>query len=180
VRADLDDRDAAYIRRIIAIQRGMEVAGRLVLFRSRFAPALVGGTALLTLSKILENMAIGHNVMHGQWDWMGHPLINSTTCLSSHPASSAAPVPNFTGVASIVKIVSCSEAMPHLCWADRLYGYLPGFASAQDAGVPQRVIPGLGPHAQPVWALADGDRRAQQARAGIDRVHDRVIAPAQP
>jgi NADPH-dependent stearoyl-CoA 9-desaturase len=79
VRADLGDRDAAYIRRMIAVQRGMEVAGRLLLFRSRLAPALVGGTALLTVAKILENMEIGHNVMHGQWDWMGHPSINSTT-----------------------------------------------------------------------------------------------------
>jgi NADPH-dependent stearoyl-CoA 9-desaturase len=78
VRADLGDRDAAYIRRVIAVQRGMELAGRLVLFGSRLRPALVGGTTLLALSKILENMEIGHNVMHGQWDWMGHPAINST------------------------------------------------------------------------------------------------------
>ena len=30
------------------------------------------------MSKILENMEIGHNVMHGQWDWMNDPVINST------------------------------------------------------------------------------------------------------
>src|ERR1019366_6597567 len=53
-------------------------------------------------------------------------------------------------------------------------------ASAQDAGVPKRVGPRLGPHAQPVGALADGDRCAQVARAGIDRVDNRVVAPAQP
>jgi NADPH-dependent stearoyl-CoA 9-desaturase len=27
---------------------------------------------------VLENMEIGHNVMHGQWDWMQDPDINST------------------------------------------------------------------------------------------------------
>jgi linoleoyl-CoA desaturase len=36
------------------------------------------GTATLSLAKILENMEIGHNVMHGQWDWMNHPEINSS------------------------------------------------------------------------------------------------------
>ena len=31
------------------------------------------------MAKILENMEIGHNVMHGQWDWMRDPQIHSTT-----------------------------------------------------------------------------------------------------
>jgi len=35
------------------------------------------GTAGLSVSKILENMEIGHNVMHGQWDWMRDPKIHS-------------------------------------------------------------------------------------------------------
>ncbi|HUA90197.1 MAG TPA: acyl-CoA desaturase, partial [Steroidobacteraceae bacterium] len=35
------------------------------------------GTGALSLAKILENMEIGHNVMHGQWDWMNDPDINS-------------------------------------------------------------------------------------------------------
>jgi linoleoyl-CoA desaturase len=33
--------------------------------------------ASLSIAKILENMEIGHNVMHGQWDWMNDPDINS-------------------------------------------------------------------------------------------------------
>ena len=37
------------------------------------------GPRLLSLAKILENMEIGHNVMHGQWDWMNDPQINSST-----------------------------------------------------------------------------------------------------
>jgi NADPH-dependent stearoyl-CoA 9-desaturase len=37
------------------------------------------GTATLGLAKIIENMEIGHNVMHGQWDWMNDPEIHSST-----------------------------------------------------------------------------------------------------
>jgi fatty acid desaturase len=41
--------------------------------------ALTGaGMVGLGLAKILENMEVGHNVMHGQWDWMQDPEINST------------------------------------------------------------------------------------------------------
>jgi NADPH-dependent stearoyl-CoA 9-desaturase len=31
------------------------------------------------VAKILENMEIGHNILHGQWDWMRDPKIHSTT-----------------------------------------------------------------------------------------------------
>ena len=34
---------------------------------------------MLAVGKILENMEIGHNVMHGQWDWMNDPEIHSGT-----------------------------------------------------------------------------------------------------
>jgi fatty acid desaturase len=73
------ERDAAYITRIISIQRQCMVAGRLALFASSFPPAWVAGTAMLSVGKILENMEIGHNVMHGQWDWMNDPEIHSGT-----------------------------------------------------------------------------------------------------
>ena len=43
-------------------------------------PARVAlGTAGLSVAKILENMEIGHNVLHGQWDWMNDPNIHSST-----------------------------------------------------------------------------------------------------
>jgi linoleoyl-CoA desaturase len=48
-----------------------------VLLGSRRKPLWLAGTASLSLAKILENMEIGHNVMHGQWDWMNDPDINS-------------------------------------------------------------------------------------------------------
>jgi NADPH-dependent stearoyl-CoA 9-desaturase len=79
VRADLGQRDADYIRRVIGAQRALEASGRALLVFARRRPALVAGTALLTVAKVLENMEIGHNVMHGQWDWMGDPRIHSTT-----------------------------------------------------------------------------------------------------
>ena len=46
---------------------------------SRYPPAWVLGTTGLSVAKILENMEIGHNVMHGQWDWMNDPKIHSST-----------------------------------------------------------------------------------------------------
>src|SRR6185437_9245893 len=68
--AELGDRDRRYIVSMIAMHRRLVVAGRVTLFASRFKPAWAAGTAMLSLAKILENMEIGHNVMHGQWDWM--------------------------------------------------------------------------------------------------------------
>src|ERR1700712_442057 len=73
------ERDAAYIRRVIGVQRALEVGSRLTLLVSLFPPAWLIGTAGLSAAKILENMEIGHNVMHGQWDWMRDPKIHSTT-----------------------------------------------------------------------------------------------------
>ncbi|WP_442893269.1 fatty acid desaturase [Aquipuribacter sp. SD81] len=70
--------DAAYIRRVITAQRALELGSRAVLLFSLFPPAWIVGTAGLSVAKILENMEIGHNVMHGQWDWMRDPKIHST------------------------------------------------------------------------------------------------------
>ncbi|MDP3712395.1 MAG: acyl-CoA desaturase [Mycobacteriales bacterium] len=71
--------DAAYIRKVIDAQRRLELGSRAVLLASLFPPAFVAGTVGLSVAKILENMEIGHNVMHGQWDWMRDPKIHSTT-----------------------------------------------------------------------------------------------------
>ena len=92
VKADLGERDSRYIRRVIKTQRSMALGGRLLIFASlaflpSWAHALANGwmflavvslgTLTLGLAKILENMEIGHNVMHGQWDWMRDPDIQS-------------------------------------------------------------------------------------------------------
>ncbi|MEO7069687.1 MAG: fatty acid desaturase [Nostocoides sp.] len=71
-------KDAAYIRKVIKTQRVLEMSSRAVLLFSAFPPAWVLGTAALSASKILENMEIGHNILHGQWDWMRDPKIHST------------------------------------------------------------------------------------------------------
>ena len=86
--ATLGQRDADYIRRIVAWVRWTEVAGRGLLyvgaFSLLFAPALlwplcVLGALVLGLSKILENMELGHNVIHGQYDWMRDPHLDGKT-----------------------------------------------------------------------------------------------------
>jgi fatty acid desaturase len=79
VRSSLGEADAAYIRRMIAIQKGLDAGGRGLLLVARFPPALVAGTALLAAAKTLENIEIGHSIVHGQWDWMGDPDIHSST-----------------------------------------------------------------------------------------------------
>ncbi|MFR9753892.1 fatty acid desaturase family protein [Nocardia sp. 004] len=77
--ASRGEADAAYIRSVIDAQRKLELASRAILLCSLFPPAWVAGTIGLSISKIIENMEIGHNVMHGQWDWMRDPAIHSTT-----------------------------------------------------------------------------------------------------
>ncbi|HST43058.1 MAG TPA: acyl-CoA desaturase [Conexibacter sp.] len=79
VRADLGERDAAYIRRVVDVQRVLEASARILLIVTRSRGSAAAATALLTVAKILENMEIGHNVMHGQWDWMRDPRIHSST-----------------------------------------------------------------------------------------------------
>ena len=83
IRQDIEDsrgeRDSRYIRRTIAAQRALEVAGRLMLAAGSRRSAWWAGTVTLGVAKIIENMEIGHNVMHGQWDWMNDPEIHSST-----------------------------------------------------------------------------------------------------
>jgi len=75
--ADLGDRDVRYIRNVIKAQRTLEVGGRGLLFASILPPAWLAGVTALSLSKILDNMEIGHNVMHGQYDWTNDPTLSS-------------------------------------------------------------------------------------------------------
>jgi fatty acid desaturase len=83
IRQDIEDsrgeRDARYIRRTIAAQRALEVSGRVLLAASSRRSAWWAGAVTLGVAKIIENMEIGHNVMHGQWDWMNDPEIHSSS-----------------------------------------------------------------------------------------------------
>ena len=80
--------DAAYIRKVIDVQRSLELGSRAMLLASLFPPAWFAGTLGLSVAKILENMEIGHNVMHGQWDWMRDPKVHSTTWEWDHASPS--------------------------------------------------------------------------------------------
>jgi linoleoyl-CoA desaturase len=77
--ADLGERDRRYIESMIAMQRRLAVLGRVLLLGAGNRPVQLAGTTALSMAKILENMEIGHNVLHGQWDWMNDPQINSST-----------------------------------------------------------------------------------------------------
>lgn len=100
--ATLGQRDADYIRAVVAGVRWTGFAGRLLLWGGAVGGGLLGGgllddlahiaplsalilsvlvlgTLLLGLSKILENMELGHNVMHGQYDWMRDPHLDGKT-----------------------------------------------------------------------------------------------------
>jgi fatty acid desaturase len=82
IRTDIEesrgDRDARYIRRTIQLQRALAAGGRIALFASGNRAARIAGTGLLATAKIIENMELGHNITHGQWDWMNDPEIHST------------------------------------------------------------------------------------------------------
>ena len=75
----LGDRDRKYIVGMIELHRRLAVLGRALLIASRFRPVWALGMSALSAAKILENMEIGHNVLHGQWDWMNDPQIHSST-----------------------------------------------------------------------------------------------------
>jgi len=79
VTAQIGEEDAEYIRSVRAAARALEVSGR-VLIHVSLEPASFGlGVLSLGLYKILENMELGHNVMHGQYDFMDDPTLDSKT-----------------------------------------------------------------------------------------------------
>ena len=82
IRTDIEEsrgeRDARYVRRTIQLQRALAAGGRIALLASRNKVAWVAGTVMLAAAKIIENMELGHNITHGQWDWMNDPEIHST------------------------------------------------------------------------------------------------------
>jgi len=79
VAADLGERDAAHIRGMVRLARWNAIAGRGLLMFGIGPVSWAAGTSALGLAKILENMEIGHNVMHGQYDWMNDETLDSQT-----------------------------------------------------------------------------------------------------
>lgn len=77
--ADLGERDVKYIRDLIHTARLSAIAGRGLLMVGIDPLSWLLGVAALANAKILENMEIGHNVMHGQYDFANDPALNSQT-----------------------------------------------------------------------------------------------------
>jgi NADPH-dependent stearoyl-CoA 9-desaturase len=77
VTGDLGERDAKYIRRMIRLQRTLAVSGRALMYAWAFPPAWALGVGCLGLAKILDNMEVGHNVMHGQYEFMNDPALSA-------------------------------------------------------------------------------------------------------
>ncbi|MGA8127772.1 MAG: fatty acid desaturase, partial [Mycobacterium sp.] len=83
IRSDIEvsrgAKDRQYIMRAIGFQRCLEIAARLTIARSKGKFGWAVGTAALAAAKCIENMELGHNITHGQWDWMNDPEIHSNT-----------------------------------------------------------------------------------------------------
>ncbi|HEY3805205.1 MAG TPA: acyl-CoA desaturase [Kofleriaceae bacterium] len=74
--AKLGQDDVDHIRRVIRLVRYSEAGGRALLHFGLGPLTFVLGTSALGAAKILENMEVGHNVMHGQYDWTGDPELD--------------------------------------------------------------------------------------------------------
>ncbi|OJZ64102.1 acyl-CoA desaturase [Mycobacterium paraffinicum] len=79
VEASRGARDRAYIKRAIGFHRALEIGARLAIAGSKGKFGWAVGTAALGAAKCIENMELGHNISHGQWDWMNDPEIHSST-----------------------------------------------------------------------------------------------------
>ena len=88
------ERDRQYILKVIRAQRTMALAGRIIIYAALlFLPGwphllagwpatitlLLLGGSMLGIAKIIENMELGHNILHAQWDWMNDSEIQSNT-----------------------------------------------------------------------------------------------------
>ncbi len=75
--AKIGKEDSDYIYKVRNFVRYTEIASRgMLMFAGWLPPVWVAATAMLGVSKIVENMELGHNVMHGQFDWLNDPTLN--------------------------------------------------------------------------------------------------------
>jgi len=82
---DLGEKDVEHIRNTIRFVRYTDVAGRLLLHFGIDPVTFALGSATLGISKIFENMEVGHNVIHGQYDWTCDPELSSKVYDWDHP-----------------------------------------------------------------------------------------------
>ena len=75
-----DESDGRYIRRVLYLIRVLESSGRGLLTLAAIGwPIGLLGAVLLGLSKCIDNMEFGHNVMHGQYNWLNDPRFEGLT-----------------------------------------------------------------------------------------------------
>ncbi len=79
IEASRGAKDRDYIRRVIAVQRALEIVARLTILASKTRVGWATGTVALAAAKSIENMELSHNICHGQWDWMNDPEVHSAT-----------------------------------------------------------------------------------------------------
>jgi fatty acid desaturase len=78
VMSSLGSADARYVKTLLWIARGLDVSGRgLLLLGGWFWPTWLLGVCLLTLGHLVETMELGHNLMHGQFNWMNDPRFSA-------------------------------------------------------------------------------------------------------
>ncbi|TAK96967.1 MAG: acyl-CoA desaturase [Aquabacterium sp.] len=78
-RQTLGERDARYIKGILLTVRTCEILGRGLLMFGWFPPTWLLGAFILGIAKIIDNMELGHNVMHGQFNFMNDPRFHGDT-----------------------------------------------------------------------------------------------------
>lgn len=77
--AKVGERDGEYIRGVRSAARAAHATGRLLIHFSLEPVSWSAGVLALAAYKVLENMEIGHNVLHGQYDFLHDPQLSSAT-----------------------------------------------------------------------------------------------------
>ena len=87
---DLGQKDVDHIRNTIRFVRYTDAIGRILLHFGIDPVTFALGTITLSTSKIFEAMEVGHNVIHGQYDWSCDPELSSNNyewdfiCTANH------------------------------------------------------------------------------------------------
>lgn len=77
---NLGKTDAEHVYKVRNFVRKTEIASRaMLMFGGWIPPVWLIATGMLGVSKIVENMELGHNVMHGQYDWLNDPTLSGAT-----------------------------------------------------------------------------------------------------
>ena len=80
VMQNLGKTDADHVYKVRNFVRRTEIASRaMLMFGGWIPPVWLVATGMLGVSKIVENMELGHNVMHGQYDWLNDPSLSGAT-----------------------------------------------------------------------------------------------------